>query len=320
MGGRGGSEPVPDVPCSSPTGLPVMSTAPALLSETGLYSDITSDAIDSEMRAFTPQFELWSDGATKRRWIYLPDCEIGTTDMDDWVFPVGTRAFKEFTVGATRIETRLIHRTGPGPDDFWYATYLWQDDGLDAQLVRDGVPDAKGTTFDVPSGDACFACHQAAPWRLLGFGAIQLSHQNGGTTLASLTAEGLLSTPGETLYTVPNEGGAAPALGYLHVNCGNCHHPGFKTFAFFSTRLEVAQTTAGETFAYTEGILGTIHGNYGVGVTDIIVPGDPAASAMSARMASRIPEMQMPPLGTEDVDAAGLAIIDAWIAGLPAQN
>ena len=39
-----------------------------------------------------PAYELWSDGALKRRWIRLPpDGRIDTSDMDSWVFPIGTQ-------------------------------------------------------------------------------------------------------------------------------------------------------------------------------------------------------------------------------------
>ena len=47
--------------------------------------------------AFTPTWRLWTDGAVKRRWVSLPPGgTIDTSDPDRWVFPVGTRFFKEF--------------------------------------------------------------------------------------------------------------------------------------------------------------------------------------------------------------------------------
>ena len=59
------------------------------LEQTGLYDEVVWE--------LTPQFASWSDGATKRRWLHLPAGEvINTDDMDNWVFPVGTRAWKEF--------------------------------------------------------------------------------------------------------------------------------------------------------------------------------------------------------------------------------
>ena len=38
----------------------------------GLYSDAATLTIDARNRTFSPQYPLWSDGATKRRWVRLP--------------------------------------------------------------------------------------------------------------------------------------------------------------------------------------------------------------------------------------------------------
>ena len=165
MGGAGGV-----APCTDPGVLPIEMTPPAVLSATGLYDDISQDSIAAHARPFAPQYELWSDGAGKRRWIYLPPgCPIDTSDMDSWVLPVGTRLWKEFSVGATRIETRLIHRYGEGPSDFWYASYAWDAGLTEAQHVPVGVPDAMGTTHDIPGEGQCFQCHAGSPAVALGF-------------------------------------------------------------------------------------------------------------------------------------------------------
>ncbi|MDP6934963.1 MAG: hypothetical protein QGG40_18725, partial [Myxococcota bacterium] len=106
---------------------------PTLLSETGLYADITSKEINAAVSGFTPRFQLWSDGADKSRWVYLPECEeVDTSEMNDWRFPVGTRFFKEFAVDGARIETRLIERIGEGPRDFVYASYQWDETETEA--------------------------------------------------------------------------------------------------------------------------------------------------------------------------------------------
>src|SRR6185436_16418070 len=46
--------------------------APATLSETGLYCDISRLVPATGVRSFRPRFALWSDGAQKRRFIQLP--------------------------------------------------------------------------------------------------------------------------------------------------------------------------------------------------------------------------------------------------------
>ena len=71
--------------------------APALLSETGLYEASRPGAIARGVRQFSPQYPLWSDGAAKARWVYLPACAtIDATDGADWGFPVGTKFWNEF--------------------------------------------------------------------------------------------------------------------------------------------------------------------------------------------------------------------------------
>src|SRR5690349_15412965 len=86
-----------------------------------------------ELRAeeFAPQYPLWSDGQAKRRWLHIPEgAAIDETDADRWEFPVGTRAWKEFSRDGRKVETRFIERRADG--SWRYATYLWNDDGTQA--------------------------------------------------------------------------------------------------------------------------------------------------------------------------------------------
>ena len=94
---------------------------------TGLYSDWASKTVASNVRQYDPGLRLWSDGAGKTRWIYLPPgTQINTSDMDEWTFPPGTKLWKEFVVGGARLETRLIWKR---PNGNWYfTTYRWATD------------------------------------------------------------------------------------------------------------------------------------------------------------------------------------------------
>src|SRR5262245_53175162 len=80
-----------------PRDLPPISCAadggtPGELACTGLYADWPSRTLAPGLRAFKPGFELWSDGASKRRWLYLPPGgRIDVSSMNEWVFPVGTK-------------------------------------------------------------------------------------------------------------------------------------------------------------------------------------------------------------------------------------
>jgi hypothetical protein len=51
----------------------------------------------------------------------------------------------------------------------------------------------------------------------------------------------------------------------------------------------------------------------GEDVSARIAPGDPDASLLVRRMASREAYLQMPPLGTRRVDEQALALIRSWI-------
>ena len=55
----------------------------------------------------------------------------------------------------------------------------------------------------------------------------------------------------------------------------------------------------------------------GGAITERVVPGDPDASAIVARMSARGDDNQMPPLATEVIDPTGIAKARAWIASLP---
>jgi hypothetical protein len=119
---------------------PANRTPPAAsLSETGLYSDITAKTIAPSNLMFSPQYPLWTDGAGKKRWIYLPPGRsIDARRVDDWVFPVGTKLWKEFSFGK-RVETRYLEKVRKR---VWsYATYAWKEDESAAVLVPEsGLP------------------------------------------------------------------------------------------------------------------------------------------------------------------------------------
>lgn len=303
-------------------------TEPYLLSQTGLYADFARRIVAPGLVPFEPTHELWSDGARKRRWIELPaGATIDTSDMDHWSFPVGTRAFKEFSRNGVPLETRLIERTGPGPDDYWMGAFIWRSDGTDAVHAVDGARDVNGTDHDVPATKDCAACHGGAPGKLLGFSAVQLSGGRGGdagsgASLEGLVAAGRLSAPpgaATAPFVAPGPPEVARALGYLHANCGHCHDR--KGLAYRDTdlvlRLSVSDRQPDTTGAYRTAIGVKMQKTRANGAPLRITPGDPAASGVIGRMNSRERVDQMPPLATEHVDPLGVDIVSTWIRALP---
>ena len=303
---------------------------PTLLSETGLYSDIVAGTLAPGVVAFSPRWELWSDDAAKRRWIALPaGATIDTTSMDHWVFPVGTKVWKEFVRGGERIETRLLQKIGASddPDDWFMSSFQWNAAGTDASAVPDGVPDAAGHD-DIPSRAGCLACHRNSfvPSVIIGFSALQLDTTPalaGQPSMASLVAGGTLSAPpaGAQPYFPLPAGNAvtAAAFGYMHANCGNCHNPQsiHLDAVPLVLRLEVGSLAS---WATTPSYLTTVDRPLGAGAqgaTAVVEPGVPATSALYLRFTSTQQGFQMPKLGREVVDPTGTEAIRAWIAALP---
>lgn len=306
--------------------IPNEAALPDLLSETGLYADITDKAVHPALRQYRPEFQLWSDGADKERWIYIPECDtVDTSDMDSWSVPVGTRLFKEFSLDGQRIETRLVERIGAGPRDFAFASYLWNEDESEAtKLGPEGLQNALGTTHDVPSKAQCFMCHGSyaygggVPSRALGFSAIQLTHAESGIDLAELETAGAISSAPITAPSIPGTEEDRAALGYLHANCGNCHNGSSDRVpqVDLSFWLDHDLDSVEDSDAWRTAVGQPTKLFKDQHVTGRIVPGDPSHSAVLYRMSLRGNPGQMPPIASEMPDPEGLAIIEEWIGGM----
>jgi hypothetical protein len=308
---------------------------PALLRDTGLYSDFAALEIDSRNLAFAPQYPLWSDGAAKRRWIALPpDTAIDASDPEAWVFPVGTRFWKEFVFGGRRIETRMLERL---PDGWRYAAYEWSADGREATLApaagRRGAFDlGGGRSHAIPGVTDCKVCHEGRRTPVLGFGLLQLSPDRDpgaphaepapGVDLAYLVRAGLLVGLPEAMLEAPPRIRAATAteraaLGYLHGNCGHCHSADGKLANVGLLLRHVAGAGVEPVVASTVGrpVRKPAPGQSPETVLRV-APGHPERSALAERMGSRWAALQMPPLGTELVDEDALDLVRRWIAEL----
>ncbi|HYQ04353.1 MAG TPA: hypothetical protein VER96_37025, partial [Polyangiaceae bacterium] len=153
----------PASPCATDTQDP-----PTNLVCTGLYADIASKQLALGVEAYAPAVALWSDGAEKQRWILLPPGkQIDNSVANEWVFPVGTKVWKEFKRAGRRIETRMWHKTDT---DYWVsATYAWNRDESAAQRSGGGdIPLGDGT-YHIPTSDECTDCHRGRTDRILGF-------------------------------------------------------------------------------------------------------------------------------------------------------
>jgi hypothetical protein len=292
------------------------------LSETGFFGDFAAGTISPDVVAFEPAYPLWSDGAEKRRWMRLPPgTQIDATDMDHWIFPVGTKFWKEFSHDGIRLETRLVERYGEGPEDYWMGAFVWNLDQNQATFAIYGEQNLLGTLHDAPAQKDCGACHRGDMGRVLGFSAIQLSEPPNDPTLSSLFQQGRLATALEvppTGYPVPGDPVTKAALGYLHANCGHCHNQNGTSWpdTQMVLRLQIADREAETSGVFRSLVEKPLQYWRGGATTFRVIPGDPEASAIVDRMQLRGSKDQMPSLATEMVDPVGLAIVRHWIAGL----
>ena len=258
----------------------------------------------------------------------LPDgTQIDSVSMDDWTYPIGTKAWKEFRVGGKRIETRYLQKVRA--DRWLSAVYVWSPDETSATLQTEGatLDLGGGASYIVPKSSACNDCHKGRKDKLLGFEAISLGQPGAsGLTLAALAAEGRLTAPpAQTSVAIADDGtGHAPeALGWLHVNCGTSCHTGTSTATGYGTGLRLRigwdELTAKPPaqWAMVTGAVGvTIRSPKWAGGVRV-VPGDPAASVLLQLIGQRGAE-QMPPIATRIVDEKGRAAVEAWIGAMHA--
>ena len=302
---------------------------PTRLSETGLFADTAALTPSPSLLPYSVTVPLWSDGADKQRWVFVPPGE--TVEYDErgpWSFPVGTLAVKHFEwPGAggkpQRLETRVMIHERRGWAGY---TYRWNEAQTDAELVTTStaaehdVAVGKGTEkrpWYYPAGVDCLRCHTPGYGQALGLRTRQLAGTEAGRSLiATLVERGQLS-PAPTLAQLP----AHPAIddttidreprarAYLDVNCAPCHHPGGPAPGGVDLRVDTALADAS--------VLGTApEDRLGIPGELRLAPGDRAHSAMWLRMGLRAERGAMPPLASLRVDEAGRALVGEWIDGL----
>ncbi len=290
----------------------------------GLFADDACDELAEGVVPYAPRFPLWTDGAAKERYIALPPgTRIDASNPDGWIYPVGTRLWKTFVVDGKRVETRMLEKVqeGDGIAAWSYVAYAWDEAQRSVEPAPAGVRDALGTDHDIPSMNDCAQCHASVEKDMvLGFSAIQLNHEDAGVDLAAMNAGGWFedgqSIPVEDA-DVPGDEVAVAALGYLHANCGHCHGTGGLVAppAGLSMRLRVGDATVEETDAFITAV--DVPAFWQTpppesAYLDRIEPGRLEDSAILRRFELG----EMPLIGTDVVDPAGVSAIGAWITAL----
>tara|TARA_R110002072_G_scaffold65824_2_gene162442 strand:- start:6780 stop:7790 length:1011 start_codon:yes stop_codon:yes gene_type:complete len=311
--GRGAAEPVMAVSDAA-----VLDGMPAMLAEYGFFTDATAQAPAAGVTPYRLNTPLYSDGADKLRFVYVPVGQRLTADGEGLLrFPVGTALIKTFAFGegAQRrlIETRvLLHRS-----EGWVALpYRWNDEQTAAELALAGgrtqvvTPEGETISYRIPNKNQCKECH-GLEGAVVPIGP-KARNLDAGWLRAVVGAvpEGADTLPlWEARAQAPAE---AAARAYLDVNCAHCHRPGATASnSGLDLRWEQRDPQAFGVFKRP-----VAAGRGSGGLEFDIVPGEPQASILVHRMDSTEPGVAMPELGRSTVDREGLGVVTRWIEGM----
>jgi uncharacterized repeat protein (TIGR03806 family) len=189
---------------------------PRKLSETGLFASTKEHKPAPGLIPYSVNAALWSDGASKERFLAIPgDGKIRFDAIEypqpapgaprGWKFPDGTVVVKTFALemekgkpqSRKRLETRILHFQQLGGseevgDQYWRGyTYVWNDEQTDAELLDAGGldrvytikdKDAPGGTrrqkWHFPSRAECTLCHTMPAKYVLGVNTLQLNRDH----------------------------------------------------------------------------------------------------------------------------------------------
>jgi len=314
------------------------SNFPATLTSTGLFADLADLTPSPGVIPYTVNLPFWSDHAIKSRWMTVPDGTSQFTWSEDglWTLPAGTIWVKHFDMemqrgvpaSKKRIETRLLVKNASGA---YGVSYRWNEAETEATLVADGgenftlevteggnpVPQ----TWRIPSRAECMICHTPQAGHALSFNTRQLNLENDilgftGNQLTTLRQQGYLSNEPGSPNLLPRHLRAneedfsveARVRSYLAVNCSYCHKTGGTAPASWDGRPEL-------TLAQTMLVNGEATNNGGNAANKLVVPGDTLHSIVLNRVAVTNGFTRMPPIGSNVIDAASVALLTEWING-----
>ncbi len=299
-------------------------TIPALLSMTGCVDINNPQQATSGLIPYQVNASFWSDGAIKERWLAIPDnTTISINASHDWALPPGSVLMKHFRINNKLIETRLfMHHSNGGWGGY---TYEWNDQETDATLVKGGkTRTLANQNWYYPRSADCMQCHTQAAGFSLGLETAQFNREINYTSsgrnanqLTTLDHIGLFSSPLSTtasnLPKLPEPFGNAAiddrARAWLHTNCAQCHRSNGPTPVTLDLDYNTAMSQTGLCNQVPQS------GNLGISDARIIAPGQASRSVLFARVNTRDAN-GMPPLASQEIDTAGVNLLQTWIAGM----
>ncbi len=295
------------------------STFPAALSEFGFFADGSGQHPAAGVTPYRLNTPLWSDGAEKLRFVYLPAGAKARAQGEGLLdLPIGAALIKTFKFGNQLIETRvLLHRA-----DGWLALpYQWNAAQTEARLVLAGArvpvitPAGVVISYAIPNKNQCKECHAlSGAVTPIGPKARNLS----ASWLTALYRAGKLDAVPAVARRLPlwETRDKAPlanaARGYLDANCAHCHNPrSSASNSGLDLRWEQADPAR---FGINKR---PVAAGRGSGNLDFdIVPGDPEHSILLYRMGSLEGGISMPEVGRSSLDPDGLDIVKRWVKGM----
>jgi uncharacterized repeat protein (TIGR03806 family) len=315
---------------------------PKRLSDTGAFADPKRLEPVSGIVPYEIQAPLWSDGASKRRWVSVPEgAAIGYSEVEHYTIPPGTVFVKHFDIALDerfpdeqrRLETRFW--VAVSEDAQYGVTYKWNEEQTDAELLvtsttemlsivgRDGT--TRTQPYFYPGPADCHQCHTEQAGFVLG--GARTAQLNRRTTyqldrppvdqLVAWSGWGLLDTPlnvldlefAPRLSALADENASLEdrVRSYWDGNCAMCHAGTEGAVPGWDARYETALESQG---------LDQAPRSPAIPAPRLVAPGSPRESLIYLRGDTTELGRSMPPLGRNRIDDAYIDVLGRWIASL----
>jgi uncharacterized repeat protein (TIGR03806 family) len=310
---------------------------PYLVSQTGCFASLNPIQPAPGVVPYEVNSPLWSDGAEKTRYIYLPSGKKIESRNGTWQFPDDTVLIKNFFIPdvengvkkSTLVETRyLVKNAGQ-----WRGySYIWNENAADGNYlsgsasrvyhIHDELGNNEHFTYTYPSSAECNRCHTQGANRVLGFSQLQLNREivspdgEEQNQLAWLVSQNILGTstltnphlPAMPSYRdaeVPTE---LRARSFMHANCAHCHNPSTAAGQLpFDLRFETPFSRMAFCNQPAE------RHSFELPDPKLIEPGHADQSVAQLRIDSADASLRMPPLGQVRHDLVGMDVMRDWI-------